>query len=231
MFVYRGGWRGRQGSSGCSWEPFRGDTAVDETQGVEAITKVVGGVRYTLFERDCPGSGTSLHWIGPPSISRVRGVAWDELAELLPAPSPASAPPASEAYVGVPTWFWTSTEWSPISVSAWVPTEHDATVWATTTATPVRLVLDPGDGSAPVECSGPGLAWTPAAGDDAVSACSHEFLHTSLLAANSQSYPATMSIEWEVAWTGSTGSGSLPGITTRRSLSFVVGEIQAVVSG
>ncbi|MEZ5218565.1 MAG: hypothetical protein R2715_18730 [Ilumatobacteraceae bacterium] len=78
---------------------------------------------------------------------------------------------------------------------------------------------------------GPGLAWTPAAGDDAVSACSHEFLHTSLLAANSQSYPATMSIEWEVAWTGSTGSGSLPGITTRRSLSFVVGEIQAVVSG
>lgn len=227
VYTYAGGWSGRR--SPCTWDPYSGDTAVDYVQGGPVLTRVRDGVTQTAYLRQCPGGGYSVVWIAPGDPPGLGRVAASRLASLLPAPVAGSAPPLDELVVGVDTWWWTTTPWRPISVTAWVPTLAGGTVWAVTTATPRAVVFEPGDGSPPVECTGPGQVWTEADGDEASSDCMVVYRHASVTAVDGVAFRARMVIEWDVSWVGSTGGGgALPALSTATPLRVAVGEIQAV---
>ena len=97
-------------------------------------------------------------------------------------------------------------QWRPVTVTATA-----AGVSATATATPTVLSFDPGDGSAPVSCTGPGRAWVFGQDknfDPAPGGCSYAYPRSSY------GFPegmvtATYAITWQVTWsaTGRAGWG------------------------
>jgi hypothetical protein len=109
-------------------------------------------------------------------------------------------------YANLATWFWTSpVSWAAQSKTVTVHSAVAGDVWATATAAPAVLVFDPGDGGADVSCPGPGQAWQPADGNEAApSGCSYIYR-----AATSGPVTATVSIDWQVTWTGSYGMGGV----------------------
>ena len=101
------------------------------------------------------------------------------------------------------------------------------------TATPERLVVDPGDGSAPHECDGRPPAYTPGTPTETFAGCSYVYRHSSAMAANGETYPVTLSLVWHVTWQGSDGSGGDLGelTTTADPRLLPVAEVQAVTTG
>lgn len=189
----------------------------------------------TVYVRTCPYTRDSeptstLVWVAngedPPAAPVVtpEELAQEALASLkVPRPRMRRSPDG-DSWVQVWTWFWASpATWKPKSATASV-----GRVWARVTATPVSMVIDPGDGSGSVPCPGPGRAWTEADGDAAPfsrGGCGVRYRHVSA----DGSVTARVSIRWRVAWTGSGGAGGvLPGMTTSSASSFVVRQIQAV---
>jgi hypothetical protein len=64
-----------------------------------------------------------------------------------------------------------------------------------------------------------------------VSQCMYTYRHSSVLADDGQAFRASMSIEWDVSWTSSTGaSGVLAPMSTTTAAPIVVREIQAIVT-
>ena len=219
--------KARPDSSGCIWFPA-GEAQVFD--GATVTQKIVNGVNYELFYRSCPTSGRGV-WV-PQVPPRSLGLsAADEIEQRLVEPTLGSAPPADSGIVNVGMWLWTDPAlYQPVSITAWVPTPTGV-AWATTTATPVRLVFAPGEpgGSATV-CQGPGQPWLTPFGDDARSACMYTYRHSSEITA-SDVFAARFSIVWSVAWQSNVASGgSLGAYTTSSDHSVTVGEIQAVVS-
>ena len=99
---------------------------------------------------------------------------------------------------------------------------------ATVTATPTRLVFDPGDGAAPVSCAGPGRPWTEADGNDPPTGGGCAYVYRAVTPDGPLT--ATTSVEWSVVWTSNTGAGGgFPAASTRVSSSFLVEQIQVVV--
>ena len=228
--IYTGAWRGT--GTRCTWKQMTASAALDRFDRELPIEKVANGVRLRLYERTC-GTRVQLVWIAQraPRALGLDGRA--HLSRILPTPTIATAPPAAHGVVKDAIWFWTTTAWQPMSVTAWIPGPNGP-VWATTTAVPGRLVVDPGDGglgTGPAVCTGPGQPWTPDLGDDAVSTCAYTYPHSSVLAPGVHSFPARMSIEWDVSWTSSSGAGGpLAPLRTSAAAAITVGEIQAVVT-
>ncbi len=186
---------------------------------------------YTAYTKTCPGEAGYGIWVGTPTPPAPGHPALSNLADRLHPPPAGLAPPAGQVYVGVGTWFWTDpAAWRPVSVTAWVPTgAGDTTLWATVTATPTVLSFDPGDGSEPVACDGPGDRWTEEDGDEAVSECMYAYAHSSRTAPDGTAFDAALSIVWTVIYIDSSGgTGGLAPITTTTDLPVTVGEIQAI---
>jgi hypothetical protein len=103
----------------------------------------------------------------------------------------------------------------------------------TTTATPKRLIFDPGDGrlgDGPVDCAGPGIPWSDAFGDHLPSPCMVTYRHSSVHHP-SGAFPAMLAVRWQVSDTSNVGvSGSLGDITVGASHQMVIREIHALVS-
>jgi hypothetical protein len=173
-------------------------------------------------------------WQGAPppaeAIITPAELAQQALASLrLPRPVLHRSPGESNSDAGVPytwvnlwTWYWTSpATWRQLSRTASL-----ATVSATVTVAPTKLTFDPGDGSPPVSCAGPGRAWTKADGNAAPShgGCGYRYRSVS------DGVRPTVSITWDVSWTGSGGTGgTLPVMTTSTtSPPFKVEQIQVV---
>lgn len=219
--------RGRSDSSGCTWTP------AGEAQIFDALvvtTKVVNGVTYEMFYRSCPTSGAGV-WV--PQVSpRTLGVrASDAIRQRLAAPTVGSAPPANQGVVKVGMWLWTDPSvYVPASITAWVPTPTGI-AWATTTATPSRLVFLSGEpGSVAMVCQGPGRQWQPQFGDDLASACMYAYQHSSEITA-SDVFAAKMSIVWSLSWRSNVANGGgLGEYTTSTGQPVTVNEIQAVIS-
>lgn len=219
---------GGSDDGGCRWRPAQTyDAGIGETGD---ITREIGGMIQRLYERSCGGT-TELIWVSQPTSGQLGAVARDVLIGRLPSPVPGTAPPPDRAIVQSGIWFWTDpVVWRSVSVTAWVPTPGGV-LWARTTATPVGLVMVPGDGSSPaVSCAGPGRVWTRPDGDEAVSPCTITYLHDSSLAPSGR-HPAVVGIDWSISWTSSTGdSGALPGCRTVAAVPMKVSEIQALVT-
>jgi hypothetical protein len=141
--------------------------------------------------------------IGTPQVTpqQLMIQAYDELR--VPSLTPATAPPLGrDGLVGLPEWFWVpASGWHPRSV-----TVSAGPVWATVTATPVGLTLQPGAGMSPVTCQGPGTAYDPS--------------------------EPSVSITWRVDWVGSAGAGGVlaPALSVPVPLTIPVAQGEALVT-
>ena len=213
--------------SGCTW------VAASVFQNFELLVvteKTVDGVLYVLFYRSCPTSGQGI-WVAQLASSGLALNAANAVRQLLPKPTVHSAPSMGNGIVKVGMWLWTDpTQYRSMSATAWVPTGNGI-AWATTTATPVRLVFLSGEpGASPMSCPGPGHAWLPQFGDEMVSACMYTYQHSSEITAR-QAFDATLSIVWSVRWRSNVGiGGNLGEYATSTNQPITVNEIQAVVS-
>jgi len=132
-----------------------------------------------------------------------------------------SATGAPVTWANLWTWVWTA----PASWHQRSKTASLGPVWATVTVKPTTLTFHPGLGGAPVSCTGPGRAWTPADGDGPPTGGGCAYVYRSV----SPGVRASLAIRWAVSWTGSGGSaGQLPVMTTRVSDRYAVEQIQAV---
>ena len=163
--------------------------------------------RYWQYTAGTPGFG--------PDLAALAASAYDRIA--LPFPVPSTAPSLEvRPLTGLDTWLW-------IDPGAWGTREATAELAGfsvTVTATPVRVVWDMGEGERPVTCDGPGSVWQADGPASQSTDCSYNYRW------NSDDEPggvfrASVSVEWDVAWTASNGAtGTLaPG---RRSTTFDV---------
>jgi hypothetical protein len=119
--------------------------------------------------------------------------------------------------------------WRPVSVTASL-----GPLWATVTASPVRLRFDPGDpdplAPPPVVCSGAGPTAVYVAAVPGV--CSYTYRNASSTSQfDGYHFVTTMSIDWQVTWTSSTGTGgSLDGETTSATALLAVAEVKGLVT-
>ena len=144
----------------------------------------------------------------------------------IPEPGLWTSPPADHRlYARMNTWLWLEQSWwKPYSATA-----DTGGVSATVTARPVRATWTMGDG-ARTTCAGPGVAWQRGL-PEAATTCSYLYKHSSAGERNG-TFTMSVSVEFEVAWSSSTGAGgTLAGITRTASRPVEVGEIQAVETG
>ncbi|MBW3578763.1 MAG: hypothetical protein KY462_13680 [Actinobacteria bacterium] len=133
------------------------------------------------------------------------------------------------AIVLAETWWWSEGSYDPVVVRA-----EDGPLWVQVTATPGSMTIDPGDGSQPLVCPAPGVAYNRHASyydqipGERRGACVHVYGQTF------NEVTATMAVTWTVTWEGyspSQGSvgGTLAPMVRRQQVSFPVREIQSVI--
>jgi len=217
----------------CEWSPTLPRDAGSQT--VDEVTRTIGAITYRLYDFTCEGREppTTYHWIPEVSSTTLARHASAVVYDNIPAPWGQFAPPARRGVVALGTWFWVNPAmWVPVRATAWVPTPRGPLI-VTTTATPKRLIFDPGDGaygSGSVDCAGPGIAWIELFGDHLPSPCMYTYRHSSVRHP-SGAFPATLGVQWHVSYTSNVGAaGSIGDVTVRASHQIVVREIHGLVS-
>lgn len=199
------------------------------------ITKIVDGIRYFLYER-IGENGRDLVWVAQATPRQLAQRAAVTVRSRLARPSVSMAPPPDAGVVNASSWLWIDPVlWVPVSAFAWIPGDSGP-IWARTTATPVSIMFSTlDDGSATgtrrgsVTCTGPGRPWRPEFGDESRSGCMYTYRHSSVSRSKGV-FDATVTVQWRISWTSSTGSGgSLPAERTTTPLSVRVDELQALV--
>lgn len=188
----------------------------------------------TLCPAPPPGSpGTPPPAGGPPSPAALAQQAVQQLR--LPVPTPDHSPDLklsdgrAATLVGEHTWFWTNPgDWHPYRSRV-----QAGPVWAEVTAMPVRLSMQPGNGTPPVSCAGPGTPYQRTFGLHAASPdCDVVYTHSSQGQPGGQT-TAGWAIAWQVVWRGGmdpapTQGGVLPVMTSRSQARFAVAEAQSL---
>lgn len=141
----------------------------------------------------------------------------------LPAPS-IEVNPAGEQLVHLPTWLWLREGWRTTSASASVPG-----ITVTAVAEPTAASWSTGDGTT-VTCTGPGTPFSAGHDPKATSPdCGHTYRRSSK-GLPGDAYTATVTVRWNVRWSGAGQNGVFPGLTTTTSASLSVAESQALNS-
>jgi len=190
----------------------------------------IDGVVYHFWERSCPDGIT---YVAVPE-RRPQDLLPDLLSQLrkqaLPNPVPVFELLDKDfgwAYVRVPLDFRAGPGWRTVSVTASL-----GPVWATVTATPLRLTFDPGDpkGPGPVTCDGDGplAPYVPAV----PGACSYRYVNASSTSPfDHYHFQTRLTIDWSISWTSSSGAGgSLPPYSTSTDSLLAVAEIKALIT-
>lgn len=176
----------------------------------------------SAFEGTTPADGAAGPVITPEMLLE------EALRQVQP-PPPAihTAPPRGrEGYVGVRHFYWADRDqWRSITKRA-----SAGAVWAEVTATPSRLVIDPGVGQARLTCQGPGTPYDfNKSPDRQDTSCTHIYTRSSAGLKGSQ-YTATVSVVWTATWVGSGGAGGpLAPITVSTTFPVRIAEGQALV--
>jgi len=225
----------------CSWRgaSLAADAAEwqgnDPTAGQLVVNPCNGPLRYVYIPNAALGIDAAAA-AAPPPPPDPAVLAAQAYAELVP-PDPVVRRSPGEDYTdpasGVPvtwlglfTWFWVDrVDWVPLT-----RTVELRGVSATVTATPTSASFEPGDGSSPLVCDGPGRAWT--AGDanldpSSVGGCGHMYERVTAGAG----ITATTKVNYAVTWTSNTGAGGvLPDLAgTSTSAPFMVEQIRVVI--
>lgn len=229
-----GGESGEGGGGGvarCSWSMVDGVVDV-QSVGAALWPRTQNGVTYHLWQEVCDGV-SRLYELAeqqqqpenllPQLLSQLR-------SRSLPLPEPSFSmldPQFGWAYVRVPLDFRAGEAWRTVSVTASV-----GPVWATVSATPVSLAFDPGDPAGPstVFCSGDGPTAPYVA--ESPGECSYTYRNASSTSpVDGRHFATTMTIEWQVSWTSSTGAGGqLPNESTSSSALLAVAEVKGLVT-
>ena len=220
----------RTADARCTWNVVAG---VDPVAGTteRPVTRVVAGVKETLYQRSCPDNRDSWYqWIKETTKMRLVDHVSSTVTDKLKALVFRTAPARDRVVVNVGTWFWVPrTVWKPVSVTAYVTTPVGV-VSVTLTATPSRLRFDPGNDDDAVWCDGPGDAWTTADGDAAVSDCMYTYRHASD-ARPDRRFVAHTAVEWSLRVKSNFGlSFPLPRARTTVTTPVTVRELQAVLT-
>jgi len=197
----------------------------DPTAGSLLVNICNGPTRYLYVPNAAPGAAAPPP--PPPDPAVLAQQAYGELT--VPSPVAKRSPPENNSdpqyggqsytWVGLWTYVWAG-EWQ-----SYARTVGLRGVSATVTATPTALVFDPGDGSAPVTCDGPGRPWMDADGSNPPSAGGCGYMYRAVTP--NGPLTATTSIQWSVAWTSNVGAGgTFPVLTTQSASSFLVEQIQ-----
>lgn len=171
----------------------------------------------------------------PPRPQDFLPALLDEQEEALPVPTlrtPADTDERHHAYVQVPTFFWVDdATWAPVSVTAGIP----GVLSVTTTATPTKLTIDPGDNTGPFDCTAKPVPYERGVSqvEQMPKECSHTYTNSSALAPNGESFAVDVTMTWHVTWSSSNGEAGdlgelVVGDATRQ---LPVAEIQAIVTG
>ena len=230
---------GALASSECAWRDASNLPAAsaawggnDPTAGTLLVNTCNGPALYLFVPNTAPGAVAAAAVVPPPppDPAVLAQRAYGELT--LPKPVAKRSPDegnSDPAYGGLPytytnlwTWTWAG-EWQPVA-----RTVELLGVSATVTATPTQLIFDPGDGTAPEACDGPGRPWTPA-DENVAPAASGGCGHMYRAVTPAGPLTATTTIQWDVVWTSNVGAGgTFPVLTTQDTSSFLVEQIQVV---
>ncbi len=199
------------------------------------ISKIVDGIRYSLYERIGP-DGSDLVWVAQASPRQLARRAAVTVRSRLARPSVSMAPAPDAGVVNASSWLWIDPAlWVPVSAFAWIPGDSGP-IWARTTATPVAMTFTTEDDGSTVgaktgtvTCNGPGRKWLPEYGDEAPSGCMYTYRHSSVSRPNG-TFEAKVDVQWRISWTSNSGEGgSLPPERTTTQMSIRVDELQALV--
>ncbi|MGP3951636.1 hypothetical protein [Streptomyces sp. 7N604] len=141
--------------------------------------------------------------------------------------------PEGRQTVNLPTWMWLDVaKFKPVSVTASLP---GTGLWATTTATPTSLHIEPGTEEAEVfprsgNCliGKGGSIGTPYSADkkNQTPPCGITYLRST---ANTGPHELNATLTWKITWKGSNGQGGeLPDGTFGTATDVTVQEVQAV---
>ena len=192
----------------------------------------------------CAGNRTAVAWwplvpdgagnlVLQVSAQDLVPSARDQVIRRLPTPEPRVFPADDRSdgftFVQHRTFFYVDQapgQWDVVSATASAG-GISVTVWAE----PVRLQIDPGDGSEPVRCEGVPIIVNRDSYTPDIEGCSHRYRHSSAMAPNGATYPVAVSIVWHATWTASTGEGGDLGYvsTTSATRDLPVAEIQALI--
>ena len=217
--------------SSCEWSPV--DTRDPGMDMFEEVRRDANGIDYRLYDYACTDESSAYHWVPEVSPDTLANQASAVVYDNIPAPWGEFAPPARRGVVNVGTWFWVNPlMWVPVRATAWVPTPSGQLI-VTTTATPKKLIFDPGDGdlgNGETECTGPGIPWIEAFGDHLPSPCMYTYRHSSAGRPN-EVFAASLAIRWHVTWASNTGaSGSLGDVEVGASHQMVIREIHGLIN-
>lgn len=191
----------------------------------------IDALNALLSANGCPTLAAGAAAPAPPSPATLAQQA--AASFLLPLPAGDRSPLTSLTYHGYPltyinlwTWFWTS----PQSWKSFTATASAGGNSATVTATPMALTFDPGDGSSPAVCQGPGRAWSTSDGNGAPTGGGCGFQYTEVSGPGfDHPFTCTQTITWRLTWTGTGNTrGVLTARTTSRSGLLNVLQIQTV---
>lgn len=220
------------GGSGCSWERVDGVFGVPNLGTTEFPFIDEDGITYLLWRTSCPNGPGSWYLLPQTTPEDILPQLLDRLREeSLPMPAPTFEmldPAHNWAYVTVPVDFRAGgNSWRTVSVTASI-----GPVWATVTAQPMRMTFDPGDPNGPgqVSCDGnapiaPYVAETPGA-------CSYTYTNASSTSAyDGYHFLTTMTIDWAISWTSSSGAGgALEPYATSATAELAVAEVKGLVT-
>lgn len=226
----REGGRSSGGSSDCTWERVDGAIGIP-SMGVAEYPFVENGITYILYRKSCR-SGDGGWYLLPQTEPRdlLPSLLRQLRERSLPRPSPVFEmldPVNHWAFVTVPVDFRAGGDsWRTVSATASI-----GPVWATVTAQPTTLTFDPGDpaGSGPVSCAGdaPVAAYVAATPGD----CSYTYTNASSTSTfDGYHFLTTLTIEWAISWTSSSGGGTLEPYSTSATAPLAVAEVKGLVS-
>ena len=221
---------GGGGSGSCEWDRVDGTLSAG-SNGSVTWPREADGITYLLYRRTC---ADGVDWLEVPDLGPgdLLPLLLDRLRERnLPKPTPTFEmldPVNNWAYVTVPLDFRAgANSWRNVSVTASI-----GPIWATVTAQPVRLTFDPGDpgGMGAVTCDGfgPVASYVP----EVPGACSYTYTNASSTSTyDGYHFLTTMTIDWAISWTSSTGAGGvLEPYSTSSTAPLAVAEVKGLVS-
>jgi hypothetical protein len=186
---------------------------------------------HVLIARACrgenAGSVTDFQWVEADEAGNLAidpEVLAAQAVDRLELPKPTiAASPENFQLVNLATWMWLEGDsWETQTASASVP---GTTV--TARAVPVKAVWDMGDGNTKT-CTGAGTPWTDSFDELASSPdCGYTYTRSSARTTSGE-YTVSVTVTWNVTWSGGGESETVPGMTTTASVSWPVAESQSL---
>lgn len=174
--------------------------------------------------------------VNRPPVRHTPATLAQQAVNQMPLPAPAVRHnPSGDAMVNLATWWWVDpSQWRSMTQRTAV-----GPVWATVTARPVKSVWNPGDGSAPVTCSGGGTPYDANRPSDGQHTdCSFTYRESSASqpqtgpGVNDRFFTVSVTVYWQVSFVGAGGArGVLPMMTRTSRFPLRVDERQTVVTG